>query len=118
MIGTEFLEDAGGEIPRAEKKNPYNYDELQLATKNKALKDAAKDFPNIPEKWIEWMYDSIENKPQEEVEEIIKTGAWLKPVKTDRQIGGVIKGACEVFEDEHQEKLSLGIVNDGSGTIL
>ena len=78
------------EIPRATRPNPWNYTNLQQATKDKAVKDAVRDYPNLPPKWIEWMYDIVENKPKTEIEKIINEGLWEKPIK-ERDTGGVLK---------------------------
>ena len=92
MEGT-IVDSSQPEIPRAVRPNPYNYTNLQFAKRDKAIKDMEKDFPNIPYKWLEWLYDTIENKPKEEVEEIINSGAWEKPINLDRMKGGVLKNA-------------------------
>lgn len=68
-------------IPRHKPDNPFNYTKMQLAQRSKAIKDAEKDYPNIPPSWIEMMYDVVENKSKEEVEEIINSGAWETPAK-------------------------------------
>ena len=78
------------DIPRATRPNPWNYNNLELAKKDKAVKDAIKDYPNIPEKWIDWMYDIVEHKSKEEIEKIINEGLWEKPIKT-RDTGGVLQ---------------------------
>ena len=85
------------EIPRATRPNPYNYTPLQLATRDKAVNDMSKDFPSIPYKWLEWLYDTIENKDEKEVEKIINEGLWEKPVNTTRQLGGTLTEGNEVI---------------------
>jgi len=87
-------------IPRAQRPNPYKYDNLQMAKRDKAINDMTKDFPSIPYKWLEWLYDTIENKPREEVDEIIKSGAWEKQINTSRMTGGTITEGCEVVLHE------------------
>lgn len=88
MEGT-IVDTSQPEIPRAVRPNPYNYTNLQFATRDKAIKDMERDFPTIPYKWLEWLYDTIENKPKEEVEKIINSGAWEKPINLERIKGGV-----------------------------
>lgn len=68
-------------IPRHKSENPFNYTKMQLAHRSKAIKDAEKDYPGIPPTWIEMMYDVVENKSKEEIEEIINSGAWETPAK-------------------------------------
>ena len=96
-----MTETEAQEIPRATRPNPYNYTPLQFATRDKAINDMNKDFPNIPYKWLEWLYDTIENKDPEEVEKIINEGLWEKPVNTTRQLGGTLTEGNEVII--HQE---------------
>jgi len=98
-IETPHLETQSLDIPRAKRPNPFNYDNLQFAVRDKAIKDLERDFPKVPQKWLEWLYDTIENKPKEEVEKIIKEGLWEKKIK-ERLEGGVIKDAMKVFSSE------------------
>ena len=87
------------EIPRATRPNPYNYTPLQFAIRDKAINDMNKDFPTIPFRWFEWLYDTIESKGEEEVDKIKNEGLWEKPINTDRQTGGLLKGNCEITLD-------------------
>ena len=77
-------------IPRHTPSNPYNYTNTQLAQRKKALLDMRKDYPTIPEGWLEMAYDFNENTPQEEVEEIINTDKWSKPGQFSNVAGGSI----------------------------
>jgi len=88
--------DDNKEIPRAKRANPYNYTPLQFAIRDKAIKDMSRDFTNIPYKWLEWLYDTVENKKEEEIDKIINDGLWEEPINKDRQTGGVLKGNCEI----------------------
>jgi NADH:ubiquinone oxidoreductase subunit len=82
--------------PRAVRRNPHNYSNLELARRDKEVSEAMKAFPNLPPKWIEWMWDTVENKPKDEMEKIINESLWDKPLK-EREMGGVLKGAMEVI---------------------
>jgi len=88
--------DDNKEIPRAKRRNPYNYTPLQFAIRDKAINDMSRDFTNIPYKWLEWLYDTVENKKEEEIDKIINDGLWEEPINKDRQTGGVLKGNCEI----------------------
>ena len=79
------------EFDRYTEKNHFNYTELELAKRSKAIKDMEKDYPSVPGLWIEWLYDIIENKPKEEVEQIINDKLWLPVVNKDRMVGGDLK---------------------------
>ena len=98
------------EIPRATRPNPYNYTPLQFATRDKAVNDMSKDFPNIPYKWLEWLYDTIEHKDEAEVEKIINEGLWEKPVNTTRQLGGTLTEGNEVII--HSEEITDNSSNE------
>ncbi len=44
------------EIPRHTESNPFGYTEVQKAKRNKAIRDAMRDYPHLPKLWISWMY--------------------------------------------------------------
>ncbi len=90
--------DISGEIPRYQEENPYNYTALQLAKRKKAMLDMKKDYPNLPEAWLEMVYDYHENTDVEEVERIISEGEWESVGKFSNDMGGVLK--CGVIEDK------------------
>ncbi len=69
------------EIPRHVPENPYNYTKVQLAERKKALRDLARDYPNLPFGWLSMVYDWEKNTPPEEVEKIINEGLWESPGK-------------------------------------
>ena len=58
-------------IPRHQPDNPYNYSNLEIAQRKKALLDMKKDYPNLPDAWLEMAYDFHEHTPKEEIEETI-----------------------------------------------
>ena len=68
-------------LERYKAENPLNYTKVELAHKSKALKDMAKDYPNVPEVWLEYLYDWQHITPKEEVERIIESGEWEVPGK-------------------------------------
>lgn len=87
------------EIPRHQESNPFGYTESQKAKRNKAIRDAMKDYPHLPRMWIEMMYDVIENKPVSEVEEIMDKNLWDIPPEKSHEMGGVIK-TMEVLDSK------------------
>jgi len=86
-------------VPRYVAPNPYNYDKLQIATRTSAIKAMIKDYPTVPPMWVEWLYDVITNKPQEEVEKIIKEGLWEGPSKFAKAAGGTLN-TVECFNED------------------
>jgi len=85
------------EFERYKEPNPFNYSELELAKRKKALIDAEKDFPNVPPKWIEWLYDVLEQKGEEEVKKIIENKEWEKKLNNKRMLSGTLK-SVEVLD--------------------
>lgn len=72
---SEIIEQTD-QIPRHVPENPYNYTNLQLAERKKALRDLERDYPNLPFGWLEMVYDFEKNTPKEQVEKIINEGLW------------------------------------------
>ena len=99
--------------PRTKRPNPLNYTELQMATRDMQLRDMGTAHPKIPYKWLEWLYDTIENKPKEEVDKIINEKLWEDPINLTRQMGGIIKGSMTVEppppveEQTEEQKLKI-----------
>ena len=87
-------------IPRCDgETNVYNYTKVELAKKEKAVKDMMKDYPQVPKKWCDWLYDVIEHMPPDEVEEIINKGLWEKEGKFSKAEGGILKSGIVLNED-------------------
>ena len=75
------------DIPRHVPSNPYNITEEQIARRNRDIKAAAKDYPNVPEFYIEQAWSLIETQSQDKLE------VMLKASKKERAIG---KGAMTI----------------------
>ena len=72
------------EIPRATPSNPFKYSNLELADKEKQIKAAIRDYPNLPPSMIDMAYDLVKNTPN--IDEIIETGAWEKMKPKERAL--------------------------------
>tara|TARA_R110000803_G_scaffold11402_3_gene34092 strand:- start:2119 stop:2472 length:354 start_codon:yes stop_codon:yes gene_type:complete len=90
-------------IPRAVRFNPLGYTEEQLAQRDEKVHELSKKFTKVPPKWLEYLWDAMEKRTDEEITELIKNEDWLKPLKKDRQTGGVIKDACDIFIHNSEE---------------
>jgi len=86
-------------IPRHVEDNPYSYTPLEKAERNKAIKDMAKDYPNLPPSWLEMVYDFWKHTPTERVEEIINKGEWEGSGRFSKSQGGTLV-AMEVLDSE------------------
>ena len=75
-------------IPRHQPENSYKYSNLQLANRKKALIDMKKDYPKLPDSWLEMVYDYHENTPKEEVEDIINSHKWENNGMFSKNNGG------------------------------
>lgn len=91
------------QFERYKDKNHYNYTDFELSVRKKAIRDAAKDYPHVPEAWIEMLYDVVEKGcSKEEVEDIIKNNKWGGAPK-QRVMGGQIVGAVEILDNEEKK---------------
>ena len=88
-------------IPRKERPNPYNYTNLEIAERDATLENMAKQHPTIPFTWLEYVYDLVKNKPEEEIKKIINNGEWEKPVK-ERLNQGIYKNV-EIINPGHPD---------------
>lgn len=81
------MDSSSSIIPRHKPSNPYNYDDLTLATKRKEVTAASKDYPNVPCSMIEMAWDLVKNTAN--IDEIIKNGEWSNAEPKARPEGGV-----------------------------
>ena len=68
-------------LPRHKPSNPYHLTEEQIARRNRDVKAAANDYPNVPPYFIEHAWSLVETKSKEELE------AMLVAEKKVRNIG-------------------------------
>jgi hypothetical protein len=93
------------------KDNWLNYTKVELAEKEKHLKDMCRDYPHLPEAWCEMVYDYAKQKGPDEITRIIASGELEKPSKKNRQNGGVIKDAIAILDrDDLEEKDDFNII--------
>lgn len=99
IVNVEVPETNGNtiDIPRYQEPNPFGYTEIQKATRNKAIRDAMKDYPHLPRLWIEWMYDVTTNMPSNELTRIMENNEWDAEPEKKHTMGGVVK-SMEVLE--------------------
>lgn len=79
--------------------NTYKYTKQQILQRDIAIKAMHRDYPNVPLKTCELVYDVITNMPEDEVNNIINKGLWEVPSKFDRPTGGTIKSGM-VYESD------------------
>jgi len=66
---------------RYKETNHWNYTEEQKSIRKKALKAMRVDYPDLPDLWLENVYDLIINKSVEEVQQIMDSKSWEQPPK-------------------------------------
>ena len=74
------------DAPRHVPANPFNYTKVQLAERELAIKAMKRDFPTIPEMWLEYLWDFQFKTPKEEIEKIINGGLWEVPGKFTQKL--------------------------------
>lgn len=79
------------ELPRNEGRNPLNLSRIELQKRNKQIQLAIKDYPRVPEMWVEWMYDYIQKEGEDKIKEMIDNGDFDRPDYVKRELGGILK---------------------------
>jgi hypothetical protein len=105
-------------IPRHVEENPYNYTPLEKAERSKAMKDMARDYPNLPHSWLEMVYDFWKHTPVERVEEIVNNGEWDKPGRFSNSSGGTIHTMTILDKDTEPLKQRYKNVKGLDGDIV
>ena len=80
-----------GGIPRHKMEDPKGYTKVELAARTKHLKELARDYPEVPEGWLEMCYDWHHRTPKEEIERIMESGEWEGNGKFSQEKGGVLQ---------------------------
>jgi hypothetical protein len=75
-------------LPRHVPNNPYKYSNTELAVRKTALRGMKRDYPGVPDMWLEMLYDTTNKMSSEELEKIINEGQWEYESKY-KAIGGV-----------------------------
>ena len=78
------MEDILKEIPRYEMPNPRGYTNLQIEEKRKQVKKLHKDYPNVPEYYLEMLYDYLFSKDEETLKKMINENVHGEPAKNPR----------------------------------
>lgn len=94
------------EFERSKASNPHNYTNLQLASKERMIRNYQKEYPTIPAKWIDWCYDILHSGkiPIEDIREKINSGEWEKKKQVKNTQDQVIEGLTIYKEDEFPTK--------------
>ena len=74
------------DAPRHVPENPFNYTKVQLAEREQAIRAMKRDYPNIPEMWLEHLWDFEFRTPKEEINAIINEGKWEVPGKFTQKL--------------------------------
>ena len=111
-ISTQTLDD---EFDRKKKYiNSCGFDDATLRRRDLEMKKLCKEYPNMPEAWLELAWNYTEFTPKEEQDDIIKNKLWEGKPTNRRQTGGVIKDAMSIMTKDEYE-LSKAEPDDISG---
>jgi len=78
-------------IPRHKQENPFDYSDLELAKRKKAILDASRDYPHLPPSWVEMAYDIVENNEFEELKEKVNSSE-----PKIRENGGLLENSITI----------------------
>lgn len=88
-------------IPRqTQTLNSNGLNKLQICRRKYDMKLLKKQYPNLPDTWLEMVWNFVERTPPEEVDKIIESGSWEKPPTNPHSTGGVVKDGISVSEAE------------------
>lgn len=77
MDATKFHPEIA-ELPRYEDPNVMGYTKLEKAEKLRCVKELEKMFPNLPWKWLDYIYDYHFLQDKTELEKRIEAGEFEK----------------------------------------
>ena len=80
-MDSDLIKTIDEEFDRYQPSNPLNYTKLELAKKKKMMNDIKRDYPNLPDAWVEMVLDFEKVTPPEEMERIINEGTFEVPGK-------------------------------------
>lgn len=101
------MEDILKEVPRYEMPNPRGYTNLQLEDKKKQVKKLHADFPNVPEYYLEMLYDYLASKDEETLKKMVDENVHGEPAKNPRvpipaEVGIEIEKAKDTDVEKHE----------------
>jgi hypothetical protein len=73
------MEEILKECPRHEMDNYRNYTNIELERKAKQIKVLHKDYPNVPEYWLDMLYDYLATKNEETLEKMVNEDTHGEP---------------------------------------
>ena len=65
------MEEILKECPRHKMDNYRNYSNIELERKAKQIKVLHQDYPNVPEYWLDMLYDYLATKSEETLEKMV-----------------------------------------------
>jgi len=103
------MEEILKDVPRYVMPNPRNYTNMELEKKAKQIKVLHKDYPNVPEYWLDMLYDYLITKDDDTLEKMINTEIHSRPPKNPRNpVPAEIGIEIEKYrEDEETEKYKV-----------
>ena len=101
------MEEILKECPRHKMENHRNYTNIELEMKSKRVKVLHQDYPNVPEYWLDMLYDYLSKKDDKTLEKMVNEDTHGQPAINPRtpvpaEIGIEIEkeGGCVPAGDE------------------
>lgn len=85
-------------LERYKPDNKLNYTNLELAEKEKWIREAKKDYPNIPEQFISWAIDYRKILGDAKFNEMINNGEFSKSANPRDTPTVLMSGVVENLE--------------------
>ena len=95
----ELVKSITEEFPRYEPENKLNYSKLELIEKERWIKEAKKDYPNLPEQFIAWAIDYRKILGDDKFNEMIEAGEFSKSANPRDVPTVLMNGTIENPED-------------------
>tara|TARA_R110000851_G_scaffold245703_1_gene398446 strand:+ start:81 stop:362 length:282 start_codon:yes stop_codon:yes gene_type:complete len=73
------MEEILKECPRHKMDNYRNYSNIELERKAKQIKVLHQDYPNVPEYWLDMLYDYLATKSEETLEKMVNEDTHGEP---------------------------------------
>lgn len=99
------MEEILKQCPRHEMENPRNYTNMELEVKAKRVKVLHQDYPNVPEYWLDMLYDYLSKKDDKTLTQMVNEDTHGEPASNPRtpvpaEIGIKIEKAEPIYSRE------------------
>ena len=61
-------------LERIKQENPRNLTSAQLEARKNAIEEQMTKYPNLSPTWVQWLWNYLSTKTEEECEELVNAG--------------------------------------------